>query len=118
VTVPVQEPEPASPPASPDAPTPVPLPPAPEQLPGPPRTAASWARGRDARGAGIGFGSNGARRGLFGRVADKMAVSSNSDGSVTIRPEGDASLQILGDPLSGAISVVEIVPEPLDVIEP
>jgi hypothetical protein len=56
----------------------------------------------------------GKRHGLFGRVADKMAVSSNSDGSITIRPEGDAVLQIVGDPLSGAITVVEIVPEPLN----
>jgi hypothetical protein len=58
--------------------------------------------------------AKGARRGLFGRVADKMAVSSNSDGSVTIRPEGDAVLQIVGDPLSGAIPVVELEPEPLN----
>jgi hypothetical protein len=64
-------------------------------------------------GAGNGLG-NGARS-LFGRVADKMAVSSNSDGSVTIRPEGDAALQIVGDPLSGAVTVVEIEPEPLNV---
>jgi hypothetical protein len=48
-------------------------------------------------------------------VADKMAVSSNSDGSITVRPEGDATLQIVGDPLSGAITVVELQPEPLNV---
>jgi len=52
-----------------------------------------------------------ARRGLFGHGADKMAVSANSDGSVTIRPEGDAALQVVGDPLSGAVTVVEIEPE-------
>ena len=54
--------------------------------------------------------ADGARRGFFGRVADKMAVASNSDGSITVRPEGDAVLQIVSDPLSGAITVVEIIP--------
>jgi hypothetical protein len=51
-------------------------------------------------------------RGLAGRHVDKMAVSANSDGSVTIRPEGDAALQVVGDPMSGAVTVVEIIPEP------
>jgi hypothetical protein len=59
-----------------------------------------------------------ARRGLFGRAHDKMAVSTNSDGSILIRPEGDASLQLVGDPLSGAVTVVEIVPEPLNTPAP
>jgi hypothetical protein len=44
-----------------------------------------------------------------------MALSTNSDGSVLIRPEGDNALQVVGDPLSGAVTVVEILPEPLDV---
>lgn len=52
----------------------------------------------------------------FGR-RDKMAISSNSDGTVTIRPEGDASLQIVGDPLSGAITVIEVEPEVLNVVD-
>ena len=59
--------------------------------------------------------TEGRSRGLYGRVVERMAVASNSDGSITVRPEGDASLQIVGDPLSGAITVVEIVPEPLNV---
>jgi hypothetical protein len=64
---------------------------------------------------GNGLGQRSMRRGLPGRSVDKMAVSANSDGSVTIRPEGDASLQVVGDPLSGAVTVVEIEPEPLNV---
>jgi hypothetical protein len=66
-------------------------------------------------GNGLGNGTREmpARRSLFGRTVDRMAVSSNSDGSVTIRPEGDAALQIVGDPLSGAVTVVEIEPVPI-----
>jgi hypothetical protein len=63
---------------------------------------------------GNGLGQRSIRRGLPGRSVDKMAVSTNSDGSVVIRPEGDAALQIVGDPLSGAVTVVEIEPEPLN----
>lgn len=77
-------------------PTPPPAPEAPTQLPETPPTP-----------------TEGARRGLYGRVVERMAVASNSDGSMTVRPEGDAMLQIVGDPLSGAITVVEIVPEPM-----
>jgi hypothetical protein len=66
-------------------------------------------------GNGNGLGQRALRRSLFGHGVDKMAVSANSDGSVTIRPEGDASLQVVGDPLSGAVTVVEIEPEPLNV---
>jgi hypothetical protein len=66
---------------------------------------------------GNGNGEESKRRGLFSRRLDKMAVSSNSDGTITIRPEGDASLQLIGDPLSGAIVVVEIEPEPIEVVD-
>ena len=79
-------------------PTPPPAPEAPTQTPAPPSTP-----------------TEGRSRGLYGRVVERMAVASNSDGSITVRPEGDASLQIIGDPLSGAITVVEIQPEPLNV---
>ncbi len=79
-------------------PTPPPAPEAPTQTPAPPSTP-----------------TEGRSRGLYGRVVERMAVASDSDGSITVRPEGDASLQIVGDPLSGAITVVEIVPEPLNV---
>ena len=82
---------PPTPPASPPAPEPT-------QTPAPPSTP-----------------TEGRSRGLYGRVVERMAVASNSDGSITVRPEGDASLQIVGDPLSGAITIVEIVPEPLHV---
>jgi hypothetical protein len=75
-------------------PTPPPAPEAPTQLP-----AASPTP------------TEGARRGFYGRVVERMAVASNSDGSITVRPEGDAVLQIVGDPLSGAVTVVEIEPE-------
>jgi hypothetical protein len=83
---------PPTPPASPPAPE------EPTQTPAPPWTP-----------------TEGRSRGLHGRVVERMAVADNSDGSITVRPEGDASLQIVGDPLSGAITVVEIVSEPLNV---
>jgi hypothetical protein len=86
--------EPAAPP-----PTSPPAPEEPDPTPAPPPTSTEGRRSR----------------GLFGRVADKMAVSSNSDGSIMVRPEGDAVLQIVGDPLSGAITVVELESEPLNV---
>lgn len=73
--------EPTAPPTPPASP---PAPEAPTQLPAAPPTP-----------------TEGARRGLYGRVVERMAVASNSDGSITVRPEGDASLQIVGDPLSG-----------------
>jgi hypothetical protein len=79
-------------------PTPPPAPEVPTQLPAAPPTP-----------------TEGGRRGLYGRVVERMAVASNSDGSITVRPEGDAVLQIVGDPLSGAITVVELQPEPLNV---
>jgi hypothetical protein len=47
----------------------------------------------------------------------KMAVSTSSDGTVTIRPEGDNTLQIVGDPLSGAVTIVEIEPETMNVAD-
>jgi hypothetical protein len=103
VATPEDEAEPASEPSSPAAPTPIPLPPAPEQLPGPP----------PANGAGRGFTRS--PRGYYGRTLTKMAMSSNSDGSITVRPEGEATLQVVGDPLSGAVTIVEIIPEPLAV---
>ena len=64
---------------------------------------------------GNGLGQRSMRRGLPGGSVDKMAVSTSNDGSVVVRPEGDAVLRIVGDPLSGAITVVEIEPEPLNV---
>ena len=95
VTVAAPEDEAAEPTAPP---TPPPAPEAPTQLPEAPPTP-----------------TEGARHGLYGRVVERMAVASNSDGSITVRPEGDATLQIVGDPLSGAITVVELEPEPLNV---
>lgn len=56
------------------------------------------------------------RRRFFGR-RDKMRVSTNPDGSVLIRPDSDNTLQIVGDSESGAVTVVEIEPETLNVAD-
>jgi hypothetical protein len=53
-----------------------------------------------------------ARRGLYGAV-DRLMVSSNSDGSITIHPTGpDNVLQVTGDEAMGQVVVTEI--EPVD----
>jgi hypothetical protein len=41
-------------------------------------------------------------------------VSTDNNGEVTVRPEGDSVLEIVGDPLSGAITIVELFPEPIN----
>lgn len=68
----------------------------------------------NGNGNGNGDGnSNDKHRSLFGR-RHRMAVSTSSDGEVAVRPEGDGSFEIVGDPLSGAITIVELPPEPLN----
>ena len=54
-----------------------------------------------------------ARRSLYGRVATKMTITSNTDGEVVISPGPDGTLQIIGDPETDVVAVVELVPQPL-----
>lgn len=54
-----------------------------------------------------------ARRTLYGRTTNKMTIASNVDGEVVITPGPDGSLQVIGDPTTDVIAIVELVPQPL-----
>lgn len=54
-------------------------------------------------------------RSFFGR-RDKMVVSSNPDGSVLVRPEGDSTLRVFGYSESGAVTIVEVEPDDYAVV--
>jgi hypothetical protein len=47
-----------------------------------------------------------------GPMRRRMGVFSGSDGEIVIKPEGDNSLQLIGDPESGAVAVIELEPAP------
>jgi hypothetical protein len=54
-----------------------------------------------------------ARRTLYGRTTNKMTIASNVDGEVVITPGPDGSLQVIGDPTTDVIAIVELVTQPL-----
>lgn len=54
-----------------------------------------------------------ARRCLYGRTTNKMTIASNADGEVVITPGPGGTLQVIGDPTTDVIAVVELVPQPL-----
>jgi hypothetical protein len=46
------------------------------------------------------------------RIRRRMSVLADNDGSIVIRPEEDNTLQLVGDPDSGAVAVIELEPMP------
>jgi hypothetical protein len=58
-------------------------------------------------GAPSANGKNGA-----GQVRRRMGVFAGNDGSITIEPEGDNTLQIVGSPEDGVVAVIELEPAP------
>jgi hypothetical protein len=64
---------------------------------------------------GNGTSGNGApmnSRAGIGRIRRRMSVYAGNDGSVTIEPEQDNTLQIVGSPEDNVIAVIELEPAP------
>jgi hypothetical protein len=66
-----------------------------------------------ANGNGAGNGAPSANgKNFIGRLRRRMGVFAGNDGSITIEPEGDNTLQIVGSPEDGVVAVIELEPAP------
>jgi hypothetical protein len=46
------------------------------------------------------------------RMRRRMSLFAGNDGEIVVRPEEDNTLQVIGDPDSGAVAVIELEPAP------
>ena len=61
---------------------------------------------------GPGAPGTASRAGAVPGMRRKMSLYAGNDGEVVIRPEDDNTLQVIGDPDSGAVAVIELEPAP------
>jgi hypothetical protein len=66
-----------------------------------------------ANGNGGGNGSPAANgKNFVDRMRRKMTLFSDNNGAVVIEPDPDNTLQLIGDPESGAVAIIELEPAP------